>query len=877
MVFFRGQSVQRNGQLSYVLFCKTTRKLGGFMPSGYRWARVSALTLLFLSVGFLIGCDSSAPRQADRISLDPSACGNNQAGLPGQTLENPIRVVVETELHSGLFGGKGSRHPVSGAEVYFEIQEPARGAVFMRTNQPNVTALTGADGIAAANVILGNEPGDILILASVDTGRGRRSVEFRVVSGVQIIGTDLETLVGGTISEFGVQLADHAGKPIAGVDVHFRVEGGVSDSRVQDDHLVTDQDGIAVTSWRLGSEVKRYFAIVEILDRRPGIPEDQRYHVRGLEFTAMALNKSRMALELLGGLALFILGMKMMSGGLRRIADRRLKQVLQAMTRNRVLALVVGALLTAVVQSSSATTVMTVGFVNAGLMTLQQAIGVVFGANIGTTLTAQVLAFELNALSYPAIALGLLLTTAFRKPNVQFFGEAVMGFGMLFLGMTTMSAIVKPLQYSPEFKSWFMLIDCTPAPGDLVPAYRALVCILIGTATTMAIQSSAATVGLVLALCSQGMLSIYTAIPLVLGDNIGTTITAILASLGANRNAKRTALAHTLFNVIGAGYMYLLLFVPLWKGEPVFLGLVDALTPGNVFVGENIARHVANAHSLFNILNCFIMLPFVGALARVCQRIIPVTESDQERILAYLEPHLLASPSLALQQAIKEVVYMLRRAQKSINDGCELFHGGPEELETNIMRREELIDKLQHEITAYLVELSSKELTPVESSLIPVLIHAVNDAERIGDHSENLVHLSRLRRKGGCVFTEQAVSESHLLQEMLNNQFETTYRTLSGVNGKALKRAEENEQQINRFVRTASDAHIQRLEKGECELQSGVIFLDLLSNLERVGDHLANIAERAGQISQVVGIVHGSVRDMNGRSTAPGQGQARRP
>ncbi|HPJ99623.1 MAG TPA: Na/Pi cotransporter family protein, partial [Candidatus Hydrogenedentes bacterium] len=746
------------------------------MPRGYRWARVSALTLSLLSVGFLIGCDSSAPRQADRISLESSASGDNQAGLPGQALPSPLRVVVETEVRAGLFGGKGSRHPVSGAEVYFEIQEPARGAVFMRTGQPNVTAMTGADGIAAANVILGDEPGDILILASVDTGHGPDTVEFRVVSGVQIIGTDLETLVGGTIPEFGIQLADDAGRPVPGVDVHFRVEGGVSDSRVHDDHLLTNEDGIAVTSWRLGSEVKRYFAVVEILDRRPGIPEEQRYHVRGLEFTAMALNKTGMALELLGGLALFILGMKMMSGGLRRIADRRLKQVLQAMTRNRVLALVVGAILTAVVQSSSATTVMTVGFVNAGLMTLQQAIGVVFGANIGTTLTAQILAFELSALSYPAIALGLLLTTAFRKPNVQFFGEAVMGFGMLFLGMTTMSAIVKPLQYSPEFKSWFMMIDCTPAPGALMPADRALICILIGTATTMVIQSSAATVGLVLALCSQGMLSFYTAIPLVLGDNIGTTITAILASLGANRNAKRTALAHTLFNVIGASYMYVLLFVPLWKGQPVFLGLVNDLTPGNVFVGENIARHVANAHSMFNILNCIVMLPFVGALARLCQRIIPVTESDQEGILAYLEPHLLASPSLALQQAVKEVVYMLRRAQKSINDGCEFFHGGPEELETNIMRREEMIDQLQHEITAYLVELSGKELTPAESSLIPALIHAVNDAERIGDHSENLVHLARLRRKGGCAFTEQAVSEVHQLQEMLNGQFEATYR-----------------------------------------------------------------------------------------------------
>jgi phosphate:Na+ symporter len=305
--------------------------------------------------------------------------------------------------------------------------------------------------------------------------------------------------------------------------------------------------------------------------------------------------------------------------------------------------------------------------------------------------------------------------------------------------------------------------------------------------------------------------------------------------------------------------MYILLFVPLWNGQPFFLGLVNYITPGNVFDGENVVRHVANAHTSFNVMNCILFLPFVGILTKVCQRIIPVTALDQESVLSYLEPHLLQMPSLALQQAIKEVVYMLRRAQKSINDGCEFFHGGPPELETNIARREDLIDRLQEEITGYLVELSGKELTPQESSLIPALIHAVNDTERIGDHSENLVELAHLRRKGDHPFTEYALANLREMQEMLNAQFETTYRTLSGLNGKAVEESRINEDRINEFVQKASEDHVKRLEAGVCQVQSGVIYLDLLAHLERVGDHLANIAERAGHFTQVAGITDSDI------------------
>jgi len=452
------------------------------------------------------------------------------------------------------------------------------------------------------------------------------------------------------------------------------------------------------------------------------------------------------------------------------------------------------------------------------------------------------------------IAVGLILAGLARKPSIKALGTAILGFGLLFLGMKTMSDILKPLRHSPEFVALFHTVDCTPGPGGIVPPLPALMCIIIGTAATVLVQSSSATVGLVLALASQGLLTFYTAVPLILGDNIGTTITALLASMGANRNAKRAAIAHTLFNVFGATYMYVLLFIPLWHGQPLFLGFVDAITPGEVFTDhpENLLRHVANAHSAFNIFNCLLFLPFVNTMARICERIIPITDADRETILEYLEPHLLNTPSLALQQAVREVTYMVRRAQKSVNESCELFFGGPRDMETKLERREDVIDRLQSEITAYLVELSRMALNPPEASLIPALIHAVNDTERIGDHSMNLVELARLRRERNQEVSQDAEQDMRRFQEILNRQFEAIYRTFESPELSEVDAILKREEEITDLLSKATDAHVERLEKGQCQVQLGVIFLDYLAQLERIGDHLVNIAERAGRIIKVI-------------------------
>ena len=818
------------------------------------WHIILGLSLLMAS----IGCSRQVDVRPEKISFDPHASGNNQCGAYGEVLATPLRIVVEGPVREGLLGGKGSRRVAPNVEVAFEVTNPVTGAVFAESNEARLVTMTNSAGSSQAQLRLGTRPGDVYIRATVQTDAGPKDVEFRTVTGVERIQSAPEGRTGGTIGEVGVVLTDPSGAPAVGIPVCFRIEGEGDKASVGGKPLLlveTDEEGRAVTSWKLGTKVKQNFLTAEIQDSRADIAEGQRFHVRGVEFVAMATNKLTMLIELLGGLAIFVFGMKLMSGGLQRMADRRLKAILQAMTRNRVMATGVGAGLTAMIQSSSATTVMTVGFVNAGLLTLTQAIGVVYGANIGTTITGQIIAFKLDALAYPAIAIGLVLMMSSRQTFWKALGEAILGFGLLFLGMSTMSGILKPLRHSPEFVSLFQMFDCTPGvEGGMVKPWPALMCIVIGTAATVLIQSSSATVGLVLALSGQGLLSFYTAVPLVLGDNIGTTITAILASLGANRNAKRAAVAHTLFNVLGAGYMYVLLFVPLWGGQPLFLGFIDWITPGEVFtaVPENLPRHVANAHTFFNVFNVLLFLPLVPLVAKLAQRIIPTTAADEEQVLKYLEPNLVQSPSLAVELAVKEVAYMLRRAQKSIDDGCEFFDRGGRALAEKIVAREDIIDRLQQEITAYLVDVSRQRLTPGEAALIPALIHAVNDAERIGDHSEYLVELGNRRREGNHQLSEAALGDIRQLRTLLDEQFEAIFSTFDKGDPTEVGRVLERERWITERVQAATEAHVKRLEAGECEVQAGVLLLDLLTHLERVGDHLVNVAERAGKILNVI-------------------------
>ena len=810
------------------------------------------LACVVLALSWVTGCSSQQGVTPDRILHDPHAAGDNQCGMYGEALARPLRVLVEGAHEKGVLGGKGGRRTVPGVDVTFAIEHPDSGAVFTENGATALTVSTDVAGTASARLRLGSRPGDTTVLASVRTPHGVTSVRFRATAGVRRLQPVLEGPTGGRLDEVGLVLYEAQGQPAEGVPVYFRVENNRHGSAVKPERVVTDSQGRATTSWKLGQDTQQYFLVAEIQDERADKLAIERFQGRGVVLEAMAVNTTRLVVTLFGGLAVFIFGMKLMSGGLQRMADRRLKAILSAMTRNRWLAVGVGALLTAMIQSSSATTVMVVGFVNAGLLTLTQAVGVVFGANIGTTVTAQIIAFKLNVLAFPAIALGLIFASLGRTQFLKALGESILGFGLLFLGMTIMSDVLKPLRYSPEFQSWFQMFDCAPFDGA-VPWGAAFMCILIGTATTVVVQSSSATVGLVIALAGQGLLGFHTAVPLILGDNIGTTITAQLAALGANRNAKRAAMAHTMFNVAGAAYMYALLFVPLWRGQPLFLGFVNAITPGDVFaaVPQNLPRHIANAHTAFNVVNCALFVPLIGLMVRACLRIIPVKTTAQETVMEYLDPHLLLTPAIALDRAVSEVDYMVRRSQEAFELGCAYFHGGSDDLEAKVRQGEKRIDRLQQEITDYLVGLSRQELEQDEAALIPLLVHAVNDAERIGDHAEDLVELAHQRQEHEIAFTAAAEKDLRDLEDLLREQFKAAHLALGEKERGQKKQTKRTEAAITELVDHITESHMRRLETGECETLTGIVYLDYVANLERMADHLLNIGKRSKKIVRV--------------------------
>ncbi|HOK09978.1 MAG TPA: Na/Pi symporter [Candidatus Hydrogenedens sp.] len=812
-----------------------------------------AILLFTLLIFVFTGCDSGS-LSPERVVPDEYASGDNQVCMHGETLPQPFRVTVESAIQKGLLGGEGGRKGIGGVRVLFRVLNEDTGAVFTKTNQPKAEVITDAGGSASALLKLGNWCGDIWVEASLPDFPNVKPARLRAIGGVEKILSSKESVAGGTIDSFGVRLVNSDGSPAKGVEVFFRVEGSSKGASVKNTHILTDDEGKAVTSWKLGNETGINYASIEIRDTRPDITPRDRFDTRSLEFKVMGMNKWGLLVTLLGGLAVFIYGMTLMSSGIQLAADRKLKAILQFMTQNRVTALLAGTITTALVQSSSATTVMTVGFVNAGMLSSKQAIGVIYGANIGTTVTAQLIAFRLETLSLPAIAIGFIMMWIPKNAKVKAFGQAILGFGLLFLGLTIMSDVLKPLRYSTEFIQWFHKFDCSPDAQGVMPLVPTLMCILIGTIATCIIQSSSATVGLVQALCAQGLINFYTAVPLILGDNIGTTITANLAALNANRNAKRTALAHTFFNVIGTLIMFGLFFVPLWNHQPLFLGIVDWVTPGNVFSQhpENIVRHAANAHSLFNIINAFLFLPFVNLHAKLCMLIIPTTREDRETVLEYLEPKLLNSPLFALEQAVKEVTYMIRKGQNSINDACELFCTGKEPLIQRIQEREILIDRLQHDITEYLVELSRKELEPSQSKLIPALIHAVNDAERLGDHAEAFIELYHILKQNELTLTSSALNEIRELQHTLNEQMEFLFQTFEKHDIDSAQKSIFIGGKVQELVHHFTENHVHRLDTGECSVKAGVVFLDVLGHLERISDHIVNIAERAEIVLNVI-------------------------
>ncbi|MFH1868986.1 MAG: Na/Pi cotransporter family protein [Candidatus Omnitrophota bacterium] len=520
---------------------------------------------------------------------------------------------------------------------------------------------------------------------------------------------------------------------------------------------------------------------------------------------------------LFGGLGLFIFGIHLMGDGLQRVAGDKFRNVLKILTSNPIKGVMVGTGITALVQSSSATTVMVVGFVNAGLMTLVQSLGVIFGANIGTTITAQIIAFKLTDYALPVIGIGMVLNIFFKKRFWKFLGLFLLGFGILFLGLSIMTKVVKPLAQNLSVVNAFVTIN-----------NRVLYGVLIGAAITALMQSSSVTTGMVLTLAAANLIDINGAVPIILGANIGTCITVMIASIGTTISAKRAAIAHLLFNAIGT-IIFLIIIRP-------FIYLVG-------FTSSDIVRQCANAHTLFNVINTLLFIPFIGLFAKIIEKIVPGKELVIDLGPKYLEKHLINTPVFALDAATKELTRMAEHAKEMVIEATSGFINSDEKILKNLAKREEALDNLQESITDYLMLLTQRDLSEEESRRIPALLHSANDIERIGDHSENLMELAMRRIEGRLPLSDIALSEIQNMANRIDAMADGAIKALSTNSIDDAANVLEIEDEINALTENLRKNHIDRLGKGECKVMSGIVFLDMVSNFEKIGDHLTNVAQ----------------------------------
>ena len=538
------------------------------------------------------------------------------------------------------------------------------------------------------------------------------------------------------------------------------------------------------------------------------------------------INWGAIIFGLFGGLGLFLYGMKLMSEGLQKTAGSGLKNIIEKFTSNRVIGVLVGTLVTVIIQSSSATTVMVVSFVNAGLMTLYQALSVVLGANIGTTITAQLIAFKITKYALPSIGIGVVLLMFSKDARKRYWGEIILGFGLLFYGMTTMTHAFTPLNNAPEFKQLFVYFSSNP-----------LVAALAGAVLTMVVQSSSATIGITIAMASTGLIDFHAAAGLVLGENIGTTITANLAAIGGNRTAKQAAFGHFLFNLIGVAYMLILLNVLIHFINVFTPGDADFLAPDGT--KPNIARHIANLHTTFNIINTLIFLPFLHLLAKLCEKII---KSDTVRSkLLKLDPNMVKTPSIAVAQAKTEVEHMSKISIEMLKLTKETFDTGKSKM-TEIKGLETRLDELNHEFSAFLTLLTQQNISERTSHIINDLSHVIHNLEKIGDHSENIVRFKDKMIKKHLKFSEDADKEiSDMLSVVI--RFAEQIITIYNHPESAQTLNTEDEDKIDSMRKKFKNNHMKRLAKGVCDINSGLVFVDIINNLEKIGDHVFNIAQ----------------------------------
>ncbi|HPU69177.1 MAG TPA: Na/Pi cotransporter family protein [Acetomicrobium flavidum] len=519
-----------------------------------------------------------------------------------------------------------------------------------------------------------------------------------------------------------------------------------------------------------------------------------------------------------GGIALFLYGMTKMGEGLQKIAGDKLRRILETLTSSRLSGVAVGLIVTAIIQSSGATSVMCVSFVNAGIMRFEQAIGVIMGANIGTTVTAQMVAFRLERAALPAIALGMALMLLGKRKSVkEGWADCFMGFGMLFLGLSITGDAVMPLQSYPPFINILCIGRTNPFLG-----------VIVGIIFTALLQSSSAVTGLLVMLASRDVMDLGAALPIILGANIGTTSTALLASINTSLAARRTAYAHLLFNIVGVA-----IFFPFLKPFQQIIAYTSA----------DMARQIANAHTIFNITTTLLLLPLMPQFTSLVCKLVKGTEQAIEYGPKYLDAKLVSVPFMAVVQTQKEVIRMAKLCLENLETAVGIFRGDPKIDRKRFDNIEETIDEIEEAISYYVAKVFQQDVNSAQAKILTSAISISADLERIGDHATAIVELADYKEKHNLPFSQEAVEE---LNEMLDKAVESVRTVVEALETGDKRKAASiipMDDVLDELERNLRSRHIQRLNKGICYPASGVVFLDMLSHLERIGDHAVNIAE----------------------------------
>lgn len=531
----------------------------------------------------------------------------------------------------------------------------------------------------------------------------------------------------------------------------------------------------------------------------------------------------KIVIGLIGGLGLFLYGMTIMGDGLQKSAGAKLKRTVEILTTNKIIGMLVGAFVTMVIQSSSATTVMVIGFVNAGIMSLIQATGVIMGANIGTTITAQMVALDLSKIAPAVIGLAVAVWIFSKNKRTINIAEIFIGFGILFLGMELMKTSLKPLRELEAFRELILSFD----PSS-VKAY--LLAIGVGFLFTAVVQSSSATTGILIAMAFEGLITIEIALPIIFGTNIGTCVTALLSSIGANRTAKRAAAIHMLFNILGTA-----IFIILFRDITIYIA--KTLSP------DNTARQLANAHTFFNITNTLLLLPFSNYLVKLVNKLIPEDPGEKDEYITYLDDRMLGTAAIAMGQVTKEIIGMAELSLENYDISVKaIVHKNSEKDINKVLQVEDIINSKQRSIEKYLVKLTNENLSSMQHEKVNMMLGIISDIERIGDHAENIAELAEYRIENNLPFSERAIEEimsmhskvvkscKQVIEALETNDTELAYKIIS------------REDKIDAIEKELRTSHIERLNKGQCSTGSGIIFLDAISNMERVADHAEKIA-----------------------------------